>query len=60
MPTRLRTGDSKVYPVTEVFTGGTLNHDAVSKFGIPRLASTFAYSLFMANVAVSNRLSIGD
>ncbi|KAI1336702.1 OPT oligopeptide transporter protein-domain-containing protein [Xylariaceae sp. FL0016] len=52
MSTSLRTADGGVYPSDEVFTNGILDHDALAKFGLPRLTGTFAYSLFMANAAI--------
>lgn len=53
MSTRLRSQDGSTYPITEVFTGGVLNKEALEKYGIPRLTGTFAYAMFMANAAVS-------
>ncbi|EAQ87390.1 hypothetical protein CHGG_04009 [Chaetomium globosum CBS 148.51] len=51
MSTRLRSQDGSTYPITEVFTGGVLNKEALEKYGIPRLTGTFAYAMFMANAA---------
>lgn len=53
MSTRLRAEDGSAYPITEVFTGGVLNRDALDQYGIRRLTGTFAYAMFMANAAVS-------
>ncbi|KAH7028129.1 OPT oligopeptide transporter [Microdochium trichocladiopsis] len=52
MSTRMRTEDGKSYPLTKVFTNGILDHDALAKYGLPRLTGTFAYGLFMANAAI--------
>jgi len=53
MSTRLQSQDGGSYPTTEVFVDGVLNQEALEKHGIPRLTGTFAYSMFMANAAVS-------
>lgn len=37
MSTQLRAQDGSIYPVTEVFTGGVLNKEALAKYGIPTL-----------------------
>lgn len=55
MSTSLRSEDSSSYPVSEVFTGGVLNNTALEEYGLPRLTGTFAYSMLMANAAVSDR-----
>ncbi|KAK2029753.1 OPT oligopeptide transporter [Colletotrichum zoysiae] len=52
MSTRLRSEDGSTYPITKVFTGGILNRDALAQYGIPRLAGSFAYAMFMANAAI--------
>ncbi|KAH8812590.1 peptide transporter [Xylogone sp. PMI_703] len=52
MSTRLLSEDGTSYPISKVFTGGVLDKDALSKFGIPRLTGSFAYSMFMANAAI--------
>lgn len=52
MSTRLRSEDGGAYPTADVFIGGILDHDALSKYGIPMLTGTFAYSMFMANAAI--------
>lgn len=53
MSTQLHLANGSSYPTTEVFSGGVLNDTALAEFGAPRLAGTFAYSMFMANAAVS-------
>lgn len=53
MSTRLRSENGSPYPILKVFPGGVLNHDALARFGIPRLTGSFAYAMFMANAAVS-------
>lgn len=53
MSTRLRSEDGSSYPSAKVFAGGVLDEAALAKYGIPRLTGTFAYSMFMANAAVS-------
>jgi len=55
MSTRLRTQDGGAYPVAKVFTGGVLDTEALSTYGIPALTGTFAYAMFMANAAVSTQ-----
>ncbi|KAI5247104.1 peptide transporter [Aureobasidium subglaciale] len=53
MSTQLRSQDGKKYPISKVFLGGVLDEEALEKYGIPRLTGAFAYSMFMANAAVS-------
>lgn len=53
MSTQLRSQEGKKYPISKVFVGGVLDEAALEKYGIPRLSGSFAYSLFMANAAVS-------
>ena len=55
MSTRLLSEDGSKYPITDVFTGGVLNEEALAQYGIPRLSGTFAYAMFMANAAVSTQ-----
>ncbi len=55
MSTRLRSEDGSAYPISKVFTGGVLDHDAFAKYGVPSLTGSFAYSMFMANAAVNTR-----
>jgi hypothetical protein len=57
MSTQLRSQDGKKYPISKVFVGGVLDEAALDKYGIPRLSGSFAYALFMANAAVSHRLT---
>jgi len=52
MSTKLRTADGKSYPTAKVFKGGILDHDALARYGIPRLSGSFAYAMFMANAAI--------
>jgi hypothetical protein len=52
MSTRLRSQDGSSYPTADVFVGGILDHDALAKYGLPRLTGTFAYAMLMANAAV--------
>jgi hypothetical protein len=58
MSTRLRSENGKTYPVSEVFTGGILNEEALQEHGIPRLTGSFAYALFMANAAVCYHITL--
>jgi hypothetical protein len=53
MSTRLRTAEGGAYPTTKVFTGGVLNETALAEYGPPHLTGSFAFSMFMANGAVS-------
>lgn len=53
MSTKLLSQNGTAYPTTEVFAGGILDKAALLENGIPRLSGTFAYSMLMANVAVS-------
>lgn len=53
MSTRLLTDEGSRYPTTDVFIGGVLDEKALFATGIPRLTGSFAYSMFMANAAVS-------
>ncbi|KAK3685233.1 OPT oligopeptide transporter [Podospora appendiculata] len=52
MSTRLRTQEGGAYPVSKVFVGGVLDHDAFAEHGVPRLTGSFAYAIFMANAAI--------
>ena len=52
MSTRLRTIAGGAYPVTKLFTNGTLDEAALARYGVPRLTGSFAYAIFMANAAV--------
>ncbi|KAK8213651.1 putative oligopeptide transporter [Phyllosticta capitalensis] len=52
MSTSLRMDNGTAYPTTDVFVGGVLDKDALARYGIPRLAGTFAYSMLMANAAI--------
>lgn len=54
MSTSLRQANGTVYPSADVFPNGNLDHDALETYGIPRMTGTFAYSMLMANAAVSN------
>ncbi|KAI1841876.1 hypothetical protein JX266_011954 [Neoarthrinium moseri] len=52
MSTRLRTEGGSAYPITKVFSGGVLDQEAFATYGIPSLAGSFAYAMFMANAAI--------
>lgn len=54
MSTRLLTWDGSKYPIKKVFSGGVLDTDALATYGNPSITGTFAYSMFMANAAVSS------
>ena len=53
MSTKLRSAEGGSYPSAKLFVGGVLSQTALAQYGLPRLSGTFAYSLFMANAAVS-------
>ena len=53
MSTRLLSEDGTAYPITKVFAGGVLKPEALATYGTPYLSGSFAYSMFMANAAVS-------
>jgi len=53
MSTKLRSADGGSYPSAKLFVGGVLSQTALAEYGLPRLTGTFAYSLLMANAAVS-------
>lgn len=53
MSTALRSADGGRYPIAKVFVGGVLSKAALAEVGLPKLSGTFAYSLLMANAAVS-------
>jgi hypothetical protein len=57
MSTKLLNADGTRYPVSEVFVGGVLNEEAFAIHGTPKLAGSFAYSMFMANAAVRHTFS---
>ncbi|KAK8877066.1 OPT oligopeptide transporter [Apiospora arundinis] len=52
MSTLLRSADGSKYPITKVFVNGVLDETMLEKYGIPRLAGTMAYGLFIANAAI--------
>ena len=52
MSTSLRSADGTPYPVSDVFVKGVLDETALARYGPPRLATSFAYSLFIANAAI--------
>ena len=56
MSTKLLSSDGTRYPVSNVFPGGVLDKSALAKYGLPKLAGTFAFAMFMANAAVSSCL----
>lgn len=53
MSTKLRSADGSAYPTAKLFAGGVLSHAALAQYGLPKLTGSFAYSLLMANAAVS-------
>jgi hypothetical protein len=53
MSTQLRTQAGGRYPTAKVFVDGILDQEALARYGLPALSGTFAWSLFMANAAVS-------
>jgi hypothetical protein len=53
MSTQLRSENGSKYPTSSVFVDGVLDEAALEKYGAPRLTGSFAYSMFMANAAVS-------
>jgi hypothetical protein len=55
MSTRLLLANGSQYPIGDVFAGGALNTTALESTGIPLLSGSFAYSMFMANAAVSTQ-----
>jgi hypothetical protein len=55
MSTRLLSEDGSKYPISKVFSGGVLDKEALATYGLPRLSGTFAYSMFIANAAVSTQ-----
>jgi hypothetical protein len=58
MSTQLRSENGSKYPTSAVFVGGVLDEAALDKYGTPELTGSFAYSMFMANAAVSLRLPL--
>ncbi|KAK7917608.1 peptide transporter [Apiospora marii] len=52
MSTLLRSADGSKYPITKVFVNGVLDESMLEKYGVPRLAGTMAYGLFIANAAI--------
>lgn len=52
MSTRLRTATGSSYPVAKVFINGVLDESALATHGVPRLAGSFAYAMFIANAAI--------
>jgi hypothetical protein len=53
MSTNLLRENGTAYPIKEVFPHGTLDKSVFAKYGLPQVTGTFAFSLFMANAAVS-------
>jgi hypothetical protein len=53
MSTRLQLAEGGTYPSAKLFVGGVLSQAALAEYGLPKLTGTFAYSLLMANAAVS-------
>lgn len=60
MSTQLRSENGSKYPTSQVFVGGVLDEAALEEYGVPRLTGSFAYSMFMANAAVSIHLSLSE
>lgn len=56
MSTQLHMANGTSYPLDVVFPGGVLDKSALADYGVPRLTGTFAFSMFMANAAVSAKL----
>ncbi|POR36260.1 OPT oligopeptide transporter [Tolypocladium paradoxum] len=52
MSTRIRAQNGTAYPIQAVFIGGVLDEDALARNGIPSLAGSFAYAMFIANAAI--------
>ncbi|KAK7736156.1 hypothetical protein SLS53_007184 [Cytospora paraplurivora] len=52
MSTSLKMDNGSSYPITSVFNGGILNETRLYEYGIPRLTGTFAFAMFMANMAI--------
>lgn len=52
MSTGLLLDNGKNYPVKELFPEGHLDRALLEKYGIPRLAGTYAFGMLMANAAV--------
>ncbi|PSS03204.1 OPT oligopeptide transporter [Coniella lustricola] len=52
MSTRLLLSNGTSYPTSDVFVGGVLNETVFAEYGPPKLAATFAYSMFIANAAI--------
>lgn len=52
MSTTLRSADGSSYPISKVFKNGILDKAVLAEQGLPMLAGSFAYAVFMANAAV--------
>ncbi|PIA93749.1 Oligopeptide transporter 3 [Cercospora beticola] len=52
MSTTLRSADGSSYPISKVFKNGILDKAVLAEQGLPRLAGSFAYAVFMANAAI--------
>lgn len=52
MSTSLKMDNGSTYPITSVFDGGILNETRLHEHGIPRITGTFAFAMFMANMAI--------
>lgn len=55
MSTKLLLNNGTSYPVKDVFVDGVLDETALFNYGLPKLTGTFAFSMFMANAAVSTK-----
>lgn len=56
MSTSLKQANGTTYPSASVFPGGELDEEAFATYGVPRMTGTFAYSMLIANAAVSTVL----
>ncbi|EHA49202.1 peptide transporter MTD1 [Pyricularia oryzae 70-15] len=57
MSTRLHSADGSIYPISQVFEAGQLDHAALERFGLPQLSGTFVWGLFMANAAIGGMIT---
>lgn len=53
MSTRLLKEDGSVYQVSQVFTRGKLDRQALEAYGLPWLTSTYTWASVTGNMAVS-------
>ncbi|KAI6608971.1 hypothetical protein MCOR14_012086 [Pyricularia oryzae] len=57
MSTRLHSANGSIYPISQVFEAGQLDHAALERFGLPQLSGTFVWGLFMANAAIGGMIT---